>query len=254
MLISAGAEINVCDERGVTPLLVATLRGHVAAVKMLLRNKASALLPFYAADKDGHWWIPLDVATDRGDVDIVGELVQHAGIMGCGGPSGGTSALVHASTQGQLGIVTILLDAGVVDSGDALRSATKAGQSKSVQLLLEKREGDIKLYVSSEKVGDETRTTLFHCFHPQALAPSSCRVMKLLLEARADTTINTMVNYQDGAHIMISDLVQYADYLINRGMIETAEDDEKLCGLKGLRRLLVQKEAVTASSWLWPSK
>lgn len=250
VLIDAGADLEAVDKNGFTPLVAAAGGGLCEAMEVLLAAGAN-VNAITVCDTTA-----LSLASGSGHVGAVKMLVEAGGVnmeVGHGLVKQGNMSLSLASEHGHYTIMSVLLDAGVVDDGFALRYAIKAGRSKSVQLLLSRREGDIKQYVASHKVGDETRTVPFYCFHPEALAPSSCRVMKLLLEARADTTMNIMVNYQDGTYAMITDLVQYADYLIDRGRAGNSKEEENLAGLKGLRRLLMQKEAVTATSWLWPT-
>ena len=253
LILGAGAAVNPRDRQGgETPLYSAARLGKLLSVKVLLRFKADALLPAQFEGEAAHM-LPLEVAAHRGHLAVVRELVQQVGLEGCGGPSGGADALVFAASKGRLDIMTLLLDAGAVDTGDGLRFAIKGGHGKSVRLLMQRRSGDVKQYVASESIGDGARTVLFHCFHTQTRAPSSCRIMQTLLEAGATTRINVMVNYQDRPPTVLTDLVHYADYLINRGTVESAAEEEMMFGLKGLRRLLMQKEAVTATSWTWPA-
>lgn len=171
-----------------------------------------------------------------------------AGVDGCGGVSGGLPSLVNAAATGQIRIMTILLDEGVMDNGSALRSATSQGQIESVQLLLNRRAGDVDQYVN----GGGPRYVTFECFSQAALATSSCcKVMRLLLEAGASTAVTFAVEFQDGSEAELDNLEQFADYLLTSAAGPVNE--RKLCNLKGLRRLIVQKEALIASSWLWPS-
>ena len=246
LLISTGAEINLRNGRGKTPLLIATLKRHVAAVQMLLRHGASALVP--TNREADHEWIPLDVAVQEQSIHIVEALIQHAGVDGCGGVSAGLQSLVNASATGQLRIMSILLDAGVMDNGSALRSATSEGQIKPVQLLLDRRAGDVEQYVNS---GGPRYVTL-ECFSPESLATTTCcKVMRVLLEAGADTAVPFVVEFQDGLKAELNNLEHFADYLLTSAAGPVNE--RKLCNLKALRRLVMQKEAVTACSWLWPA-
>ena len=251
ILIGAGADLEAVDSLGYTPLVLAATGGWCDAMGVLL--VAGANVHFITPGGE----TALSLAASCGRIGAVKMLVQ-AGAVRMefdvhGGSEKGILSLSLSSEHGHYAIMSILLDAGVVDDGLGLRSAIKAGRGRSVQLLLSRRAGDIEQYVALDEAGDEARTVPFYCFHSEALAPSSCRVMRLLLEAGADTTMNIMVNYQDGTFAMLTDLVQYADYLIGRGRVGNSKEEENLAGLKGLRRLLMQKEAVTATSWLWPT-
>ncbi|CBJ33460.1 ankyrin [Ectocarpus siliculosus] len=129
VLIAAGANVNLRDLQGETPLFKAAELGHLVAVKMLLRAKASALLP-----RSGPSAIyPLEVAAASGHTDIVRELLQRLGIEGCGGPSNGALALAFAASYPSVDVMTILLETGVVGTGEAL---SNANECKAAQRLL----------------------------------------------------------------------------------------------------------------------
>lgn len=246
VIIGAGAMIDLRDQRGATALVRAVEGGHVLAAKMLLRADANLLLPVFAA---GTWKLPLDIAAGDGRADITEELLANAGIDSCGGPSRGMDALMAATEKDRTDIISLLLDAGVVDNGDCLRSAIREGNIRSLQILLDRREGDIKQYVASEKAGDVVRSPIAYCFEERALSPSSRRAMRLLLDVGADTRMHGIHMIKDTERAVAS-LVQYADYLISDWKT-LSECDQRLVGLKALRHLLIQREAVSASSWLW---
>lgn len=121
-LIEAGADVNgrAGDER--SPLHVAASKGHSDVVKELLRAKANPLLT--ATTLLGiSSVVPLDIAAIDGHSKVVRELISQVGIEGCSGGSGGVDALGAAATSRHLGIMSMLMDAGVVDSGAALCAA-----------------------------------------------------------------------------------------------------------------------------------
>jgi ankyrin repeat protein len=60
LLIARGAPLDLADNRGRTPLMIAAERGHVAVVDLLLRRGANRTLK----DKDGK--TALELATDAG--------------------------------------------------------------------------------------------------------------------------------------------------------------------------------------------
>lgn len=70
---------------------------------------------------------PLGMAAQNGHLEVVRELVKWFGVKDCGGESEGVLALLNASKGGYFEIMTILLDAGVVDNGEALCATCKFG-------------------------------------------------------------------------------------------------------------------------------
>lgn len=70
-LLSAGAEVDATDEEGRSPLQLASLAGHVRAVKALLRAGGSAT---HAGEEDGR--TALHRAASRGHVDVVNMLLK----------------------------------------------------------------------------------------------------------------------------------------------------------------------------------
>jgi ankyrin repeat protein len=59
-LLSSGAEINLCEKRGQSPLFIASMIGHCDVVKFLLSSSANINLcdengqsPLYIASKEG---------------------------------------------------------------------------------------------------------------------------------------------------------------------------------------------------------
>lgn len=118
-LIEAGATVDPRMEWGETPLYsAAAVEGHVEAVRVLLRANANPLTTRTSVNGVNN--IPLDAAAGTGHLDVVCELVQQFGIEGCGGTSGGVDALCQASWRPHFDIMTVLADAGVVGTGNAL--------------------------------------------------------------------------------------------------------------------------------------
>jgi ankyrin repeat protein len=72
-LIDAGAEIDIRDQRGATPLMLSCLFGNVDLVKLLLEHGAD----LEARDKEG--WRPLNYAAYGGRPDATKLLVSEHG-------------------------------------------------------------------------------------------------------------------------------------------------------------------------------
>lgn len=254
VLVLAGADANHCESRVPTPLSCAAYRGHIDATELLLLETDADPLKGTV-----HGTIPLEVASAEGHAGVVAKLVTRVGIVRCGGPSGGVTSLTSASTKGHYAIMKILLGGGVVDDGHALCQAVNRSNVLFVKLLLEHREKNgVKEYVAaSPVVGDKTQTPLFFCFHPVALKPSSCKIMRLLIDAGADTSGCFTAHFDKGGMLSFANLLQYADYMltkkqrVNAGVCGNYQDEDRLHGLTGLFRLLMQEEAIHAVSWLW---
>lgn len=199
VLIKEGANPNSRELEGDTPLLLAAEEGRLQAMRELLRAKADPLL-VKTNPESGEIYTPLDVASQNGHLDAVRELILQVGIEGCGGPTDGVDALDAAAKVQHLDIMATLLDAGVVDSGMALASASQAGGARAVKLLLQRPSGKTAggaSYVDN-KFNPRDYTPLLlgiaNCH------PSCCtrRIVRLLIEAGADTSAAVRVTNVPG--------------------------------------------------------
>lgn len=122
-------------------------------------------------------------------------------------------------------------------------------------MLTERRAGDMEKYARCRAyAGNSQGISPTTClFHPNSLRPSSRRVMRRLLDARAEMeTYGPIARGRGNQLVVFQDLEQYADYLIDEVECTGGNgSDASLHGLKGLRSLLFQEEAVHAVSWLW---
>lgn len=115
-LIDAGANVNPQLSSGATPLFTAAAGGHLEALRELLRAKVNPMLgvtpTFVGGDPNGDRLVPLDVAAMDGHVHVARELVKQVGIAGCGGCSGGVTALRIAAEHRHVDVVATLIGAG----------------------------------------------------------------------------------------------------------------------------------------------
>ncbi|XP_034301452.2 ankyrin repeat domain-containing protein 50-like [Magallana gigas] len=167
ILLRNGADINLCSEHGVTPLIVACFKGHDSTVKLLLneveinsRQKNVDILLFIAClqghnitvqlllsngadinscDKDGT--SPLSAACRNGNDRTVHLLLNKgADINLCG--KDGASPLYAACQNGHNITIQILLSNGAdinlcdTDGISPLHEACHYGHTRTVQLLL----------------------------------------------------------------------------------------------------------------------
>lgn len=275
VLIDAGADVDAeTKKERATPLLIAACMGYVEMVRMLLEAKASPLLPNLrenveafgetlimvraSSDPRDHrvrppnttgLGIPLDRAATAGHASVVLELIQRVGIEGCGGDTGGLNALGEAALGGHLELMAIFAAAGVVDTGKVLVKAAGAGKEAPVRFLLQQ----CAHRTASEKVayinntghdlfgGTPLTSAIFYGFKSY----SSRRIVRLLLDHGANVT----------SAAKAQDAFTYVDTL--RLTKETRVDfatDEQMQRLESIHRLLLQEDAVHATSWLWPGE
>jgi ankyrin repeat protein len=141
LLLENRANTEAHGRLGWTPLMWAARNGHLAVVKLLLETKADI------EARDKHGYTPLICAAQCGHEEVVKLLLEHkAGIDSRG--NYGSTALSEAATGGHLAVVKLLLDEKAdVESRDwrgqtPLSWAAQKGTEAVVRLLLE-READV---------------------------------------------------------------------------------------------------------------
>lgn len=241
-LIEGGANPDIRMPRGQTPLFEAAFVGHTDIVKLLLRADVAAALP--VSSPDGITGVALDVAAQNGHSDTVSELLR-LGIAVCGSTNRGESALRLAAQNRRLGVMTMLTNAGVVDTGNALSYATDGGQEQSVKFLLRQEWATTagREYVDHRNKFGLTPLLL-------SVWSASPRITRLLLDAGADETLPCRDYSRTGEHFgtPLAQTIRSLEKKTHRGERAT---EEELHGLGAIRRLLMRVEAVRASSWLW---
>ena len=253
VLIEAGANPNSRTLDGTTPLYVAATQGHLDAVKVLLRAKADPMLATPSASGTG--FVPLDMAVQKGHLQMVQELIQQVGIKGCGGESGGLLALNVAAREQHVEIMALLTDAGVIDTGGALIKAAKFGREESAKFLVQQKglknwdvDGGVYVNASSPE-GTPLICCVVNC------GPRSPRIVRLLVDAGADTTSAVQFGSKAGRVVFDDTPLALATFFLRQkkfpGGIRATE--KQLQWLEAIRRLLLRVETVHAVSWLWPN-
>lgn len=246
VLIEAGADPDSRRLDGATPLFAAMYQGHMSTTRELLRAGANPLLTM--TDELGRTGVPLDAAATNGHSDVVHELIDQLGIEGCGGASAGVDALRQAAGYQHLGILSILTDAGVLDTGEAVIEAAKYGREASLQYLLRqhwRQTPGERAYINN--VCDSSGKTLLFCSIAN-WRHNTTRIVRLLVDAGADTTSAVRLTGWNGTPLAFA-----AVFLrVKKRGGENATEDQ-LQQLEAVRRLLLQVEAIHAVSWLWPS-
>lgn len=251
-LIEEGAFVNSRNPGGATPLYVAAMEGHLGAAKLLLRAKANPLLTW--TNSSGRASVPLDVAAQTGRLAVVRELLREFGVRGCGGPSGGLDALRVAAAYGQVDMIPVLADAGVVDAaGLALLAAIQEGQGEAVGCLLWQHEGWQSSYVNIPR-NDQGAPALL-CSFQDGADGKRCnpRIVRRLVDAGADTSSVVQLRFHKArAYLNVTPLEYLSEWVLREKRADRPAADEHLHRLEAVRRLLLQAGAVHAVSWLWP--
>ena len=267
-LIEAGARPDTRLPSGSTPLFTAASKGYVAAIRVLVRAGANPTLSkmispqemhpsemFHPSDQAsaGATCGPLDMAAQEGHTGVVRELIQQCGIDGCGGASGGLFALRLAAQQGHVDVMILLTAAGVVDTGGALLGAVMGGCNEPVKFLLQQQRkrnpADVSRYVNI--LTNQGTTPLFSAV---AFARASPRVVRWFIDAGANVSSVLEVKNSTGGVFFRGTPLDYATVTLLQKRVQGKNaTEEQLNNLEGIRRLLLQIEAIHAASWLWTS-
>lgn len=256
MLIEAGANPDNRDwHHGATPLYMAADRGHLDVTKLLLRAKANPLSGrMLQTMESSEFVLPLSVAAQNGHSQVVSELIQQVGIEGCAGDSGGLQSLLKAAMMGRLDAMAVLLDAGVVDTGQALAEAAKQGHESAVKLLLlqQERKASGEHLREGYYVGHQSVAVIYAVgFLGSSPSP---RIVRLLVDARADVLSPSTISAGGRVLFQGNPLFLAARMLSDKKIGDKEATEEQLHRLERIRRLLMRVEAVHAISLLWPSK
>ncbi len=135
-LLNSGANINIKDDKGETPLHLAVTGGFTSVASILLERGADAGL----ANMKGV--TPLMIAAFKNYTDIV-KLLIAAKVAVDSESRNGFTALMLASQAGNLEVIKLLLDSGAqiekntAHGNSALHSAVYGGKPEAVKLLID---------------------------------------------------------------------------------------------------------------------
>jgi len=147
--------------------------------------------------------------------------------------------------------MTVLTDAGVVDDGTSLMTATAHGREASMKFLLQQRKGDEAACVNyRDSLGE---TPLVCATGLLGYSSPSPRIVRLLVNSGADTSSAVLVTNTEGeVEFNGTPLTCATSALREKKIAGKDATEEQLYRLEGIRRLLLQVEAVHAVSFLWP--
>jgi len=137
LFLSAGADVDTCDDRLWTPLMISAFNGDEEMATLLIKSGANI------HHRDGAGYCPLHWAAFNGFAKVVKLLLsKHANVNACS--NHGWTALMQAATRGHLSVSFLLLENGADvnassnDGWTALHKACANGHLPEVKLLLSK--------------------------------------------------------------------------------------------------------------------
>ncbi len=125
MLISLGANVNIENARGITPLCKAVVQKHVAAARALLEAGAS-LHPLGMKT-----YVPLHVAAAAGTLECVKLLLDYGADVSVRMDKLNDTALWQAASQGHLEIVVELLNSGAHPKAKTKHTAAELARDEN---------------------------------------------------------------------------------------------------------------------------
>jgi hypothetical protein len=143
--LAKGAEINARSEEGLTPLMLASRKGHCEMVRALIDNGADVNAKVEQVQHTDYYnQRALFMAAKRGYLDVVKTLLDRGAKIDAENGFPNQTALMAACEQGHFEVVQILIDnlakinAKDLHGRTALFMAAKAGRPEVVQALLDK--------------------------------------------------------------------------------------------------------------------
>ena len=137
-LIKEGADINLPNKDGATPLYIASFNGHSEAIKALIAGRADV----NKATNDG--WTPLCIAAHKGHSEAIELLIESGANVDLPNKDGATPLLV-ASQNGHSKTIEALIKKGAtVDLAEKkygttpLFVASQQGHSEAIETLIKK--------------------------------------------------------------------------------------------------------------------
>ena len=208
-LINKGVSVNLKDECGDTPLMIAALQNQKTKVKMLLNAGAEVNV------QDNLGQTALHRILEENKKDIVELLIEYGADINISGPDfmGRETPLMKAARNGSINLVKILLKAGArvndrdISDDTALIYALQEGKNDIVKLLIKNR-ADLNI--------DEKN---FRGKKPLILAAEKGNInaVRMLLDAGANINARDMYGYSALGRAIESNKIDIIQFLIKRG-------------------------------------
>lgn len=190
-LIDAGADVNLAEPDGTTPLLWAAYNSSMELVRLLLDAGADPNVP------NGLDITPLLQASRNGDAGMISALLAKGARLG-GAELGVESPLLAAARSGSVAAVKVLLDAGAnpnaaepLENQTALMWAAAEGHLDVVRLLLEEGadpNGQARVSELTERKNADFPSGGFAALH-WAARNGDVPMIRLLVESGADLNV-----------------------------------------------------------------
>jgi ankyrin repeat protein len=180
--LQKGANVNIRDNNGCTPITVAVGGGHLSTVKLLIENGADVNAPCNSGAN------PLFIAADRGQGNILRLLLDNGADVNRTDSMGG-SALMHAINRGHTDIVRDLLEKGA-----EVNLRLKYGETPLILAVKKENEAVVKLLL--EKGADVRATAHNEMSSLQfAIEKGNAGIAQLLIDKGADVNLRASDGY-----------------------------------------------------------
>jgi ankyrin repeat protein len=202
LLLQRGADPNLADAAGNTPLLIAAELRNAKIMKLLIQRDAN----IHSADAVGNTMLHVSIAANRGDASVVDLLIRSGANVNLANALGDTPLSI-AAKLGDASIVALLIRSGAnvnlaIDAGDTPPSIAAAHTNAPVTKLLTRngaslneqiREDWAPLHIIASK-------RLHECLR---LAIDACGTDPNIATRCGQTPLHLLVKQQDTAGLSI---------------------------------------------------
>lgn len=248
ILLNHGADLSTVTDSGVTALHMASYGGNLSVTRLLLEAGADVR----ATTINGA--APLHVAAELGHSEIITTLIKAGADPNTRQPSNGETPLYLSAWKGHIDAVRVLLRANanaLLPQTNALLPQTRVLDKGLTPLDIATMEGHVGVVrelVRQLGAGGPLGESAL-------CASGSPKTARILVEAGVNTSARVRIVTKCGVEAHDTTILNFTNRRLREKKVfgEDATEDQ-LNGLKGIRRLILQVEAVHAVSWLWYTK